>query len=154
MATKLGSDCKAYYSVAALDGSTVTPALATWVEMTGVRDLTLNPNPGSEEATTRASAATGFTATDYTLSDSEVSFSMFYDTSVAAFAALLAAATGRTQIAVAVMDADIDVADSQGLVANMTVTGATRNEPVNAKMSMDFTLKPYDQGEWYTVSGS
>jgi len=150
MAKKLGRQCKLYYSDTLLDGSVNTPASVTWNEIQNVRDLTLNQEKGEADVTTRGSG--GFRQTLGTLIDGSVEFEMLWETSDTAFSALQDAFYNDTEIALAVMDGDIDAAGSEGLVSNFSVTSFTRSEALEEGVTVSVTIKPSSYTEWYVVS--
>lgn len=151
MAKKVGLDCKLYYCATDLDGVTNTPALATWIEITNVRDLTLNLATGEADVSTRASS---WRQTKQTLKEGSIDFEMMWDTDDAAFEALQAAWSDGTEIALAAMDGDIEVAGAEGLASNFSVTNFSRNEPLEEGVTVSITIKPSSYTEWYEVSGS
>jgi len=67
MSVRLGLDAKLYRNTGTYD----TP---TWVEMTNVKDLTLNLESGEADVTTRAN--NGWRATVATLKDGSIEFEM------------------------------------------------------------------------------
>jgi len=71
MATRLGMDAKLYRNT----GDYATP---TWVEVSNVKDVTLNLEKGEADVTTRANA--GWRATVGTLKDASIEFQMVWDT--------------------------------------------------------------------------
>ena len=79
MATRLGMDAKLYRN-------TGTYALPTWVEVSNVKDVTLNLEKGEADVTTRANQ--GWRATVGTLKDASIEFQMVWDTVDAGFDAI------------------------------------------------------------------
>lgn len=77
MSVKLGLDAKLYYCVAGIGG---TP---TWVELTNVKNVTLNLQKGEADVTTRAN--NGWKATAATLKEGSIEFEMVWDPSDAGF---------------------------------------------------------------------
>ena len=88
MSVKLGMDAKLYRN----DGTYEVP---DWVEMTNVKDLTLNNEKGEADVTTRAS--NGWRATVGTLKDGSVEFEMVWDTEDESFTAIQEACTSVTR---------------------------------------------------------
>lgn len=131
----LGMNGKAYY-----DSSGNGVANPTWVEMGNVRDVTQNLETGTSDVTTRTNA--GWRAVAATLKDGTVEFEMVWNTEDAAFTAIQLAHLNSTNIACAFMDGDIDVAGSQGLVADFAVTNFSRAEPLEEAMMTSVTLQP------------
>ena len=133
MGVKLGMEAKLYRN----DGDYETP---DWVEMTNVKDLTLNNEKGEADVTTRKN--NGWRATVGTLKDGSIEFEMVWDTEDENFTAIQEAYFGNTSIEFAVMDGDIEEAGSQGLRATMSVMNFTRNEPLEEAITVSVTAKP------------
>ena len=133
MGVKLGLDAKLYRN-------TGTPGSPTWVEMTNVKDLTLNLEASEADVTTRGNA--GWRATLAALKDASIEFEMVWDTEDAAFTAIKDAFFGSTSVEFAVMDGDITVTGSQGLQAVMSITNFSRSEPLEEAISVSVTAKP------------
>lgn len=150
MAHKLGMNCKFYYTGTLLDGDSNTPSTVSWNEADNVRDLTLNLETGEADVTTRAN--NGWRATAATLKDGSLEFEMLWDTGDAAFAALKDAWAGSDEIALAAMDGDIDTSGNEGLAGNFSVTNFSRNEPLEEGVTVNVTVKPSSQTEWYEVA--
>jgi len=133
MGVKLGMEAKLYRN----DGDYETP---DWVEMTNVKDLTLNNEKGEADVTTRKN--NGWRATVGTLKDGSIEFEMVWDTEDENFTAIQEAYFGNTSVEFAVMDGDIEEAGSQGLRATMSVMNFTRNEPLEEAITVSVTAKP------------
>ena len=146
MGVRLGLDAKLYRNT----GTYESP---TWVEMTNVKDLTLNLESGEADVTTRGAA--GWRATVATLKEGTIEFEMVWDTADAGFTAIQQAWFGNASIEFAVMDGDITVAGSQGLRATFSITKFSRNEPLEEALSVSVSAKPTyadNAPEWMTVS--
>ena len=133
MGVKLGMEAKLYRN----DGDYETP---DWVEMTNVKDLTLNNEKGEADVTTRKN--NGWRATVGTLKDGSIEFEMVWDTEDENFTAIQKAYFGNTSVEFAVMDGDIEQAGSQGLRATMSIMNFTRNEPLEEAITVSVTAKP------------
>ena len=133
MGVKLGMEAKLYRN----DGDYETP---DWVEMTNVKDLTLNNEKGEADVTTRKN--NGWRATVGTLKDGSIEFEMVWDTEDENFTAIQEAYFGNTSVEFAVMDGDIEAPGSQGLRATMSVMNFTRNEPLEEAITVSVTAKP------------
>ena len=133
MGVKLGMEAKLYRN----DGDYETP---DWVEMTNVKDLTLNNEKGEADVPTRKN--NGWRATVGTLKDCSIEFEMVWDTDDENFTAIQEAYFGNTSIEFAVMDGDIEEAGSQGLRATMSIMNFTRNEPLEEAITVSVTAKP------------
>ena len=150
MAKKVGKDCKLYRCATALDDESNTPALATWLEMTNVRDVNLPIEVGEADVSTRA---TSWRQVLPTLMDAGITFQMMWDSDDAGMVAVRDACLNRTEIAMAVMDDDIE-ATAEGLASNFSVFGFSRNEPLEEGVTVDITIKPSSYTEWYEAAGS
>jgi len=133
MSIKLGMEAKLYRN-------TGTYEAPTWVEMTNVKDLTLNLEKGEADVTTRANE--GWRATAGTLKEGSVEFEMVWDPTDEGFTAVKDAWFNGTSIELAVMDGDITVDGTQGLRATFAVISFTRNEPLEEAMSVNVSVKP------------
>lgn len=145
MGIKLGMEAKLYRN-------TGTFALPTWVELTNVKDLTLNLEAGEADVTTRGNA--GWRATVATLKDGSIEFEMVWDTADTNFTAIQDAFFNGTDIEFAVMDGDITVSGTQGLRATMSVTSFSRSEALEEALMVSVNAKPTyatNAPEWMTV---
>jgi hypothetical protein len=145
MAIRLGMDAKVYRN----DGTWAVP---TWVEITNVRDVTLNLESGEADVTTRANS--GWRATAATLKEASVEFEMVWDTADAGFTAIKDAFFNGTNIDLAVMDGDITQMGTQGLRAEFSITSFSRSEPLEEAITVSVTAKPaYSENapEWMVV---
>ena len=133
MGVKLGMEAKLYRN----DGDYETP---DWVEMSNVKDLTLNNEKGEADVTTRKN--NGWRATVGTLKDGSIEFEMVWGTDDENFTAIQEAYFGNTSVEFAVMDGDIETAGSQGLRATMAIMNVTRNEPLEEAITVSVTAKP------------
>ena len=144
MATRLGMDAKLYRN-------TGTYAAPTWVEVSNVKDVTLNLEKGEADVTTRANA--GWRATVGTLKDASIEFQMVWDTVDAGFDAIRQAFFNNTPLEFAVMDGDIADPDSEGLRATFDIFNFTRNEALEEAILVDVSIKPTyadNAPEWIT----
>jgi hypothetical protein len=144
MATRLGMDAKLYRN-------TGTYAAPTWVEVSNVKDVTLNLEKGEADVTTRAN--NGWRATVGTLKDASIEFQMVWDTLDAGFDANRQAFFDNTPLEFAVMDGDITDPDSEGLRATFDIFNFTRNEALEEAIMVDVSIKPTyaaNAPEWIT----
>ena len=142
---KLGMEAKLYRNT----GTYATP---TWVEMTNVKDLTLNLEASEADVTTRGNA--GWRATIAALKDGSIEFEMVWDPADAGFTAIQDAYFNNTTVEFAVMDGDVTSTGTQGLRATMSITKLTRSEPLEQAITVSVTAKPtYSDNapEWMTV---
>jgi len=144
MSTRLGMDAKLYRNT----GDYATPV---WVEVSNVKDVTLNLEKGEADVTTRANG--GWRATVGTLKDASIEFQMVWDTVDAGFDAIRQAFFNNTPIEFAVMDGDITDPDSEGLRATFDIFNFTRNEALEEAILVDVSIKPTyadNAPEWIT----
>ena len=145
MGIKLGMEAKLYRN-------TGTYAAPTWVELTNVKDLTLNLEAGEADVTTRGNA--GWRATVATLKDGSIEFEMVWDTTDTNFTAIQDAFFNNTDIEFAVMDGDVASSGSQGLRATMSITNFSRSEALEEALMVSVNAKPtyaVNAPEWVTV---
>ncbi len=145
----LGKDCKIYHCLTALNDSTNTPVLATWIERKNVKDVTLNLS--KEEADTTTREGNGWKQTAGTLKDGSVEYEMLWAAGDPLFDALQAAWANDTEVAMFIADGDESTPGTQGLAANFSVTNFTRNEPLAEAVTASVTLKPGSYPSWYEV---
>src|SRR5690606_30910895 len=148
MSIRLGMDAKLYRNA----GSGGSP---NWIEVTNVKDLTLNLEKGEADVTTRGNG--GWRATVGTLKDASIEFQMVWDANDAGFAAIQQAFFSNTPIEFAVMDGDINDPSSEGLVATFDIFSFTRNEALEEAIMVDVTIKPTYSGsapQWISGQGS
>ena len=142
---KLGMEAKLYRNT----GVYATPV---WEELQNVKDLTLNLEAGEADVTTRGNA--GWRATIATLKDGSIEFEMVWDTEDASFTAIKDAFFGNTTVEFAVMDGDVMTSGSQGLRAEMSITGFSRPEALEEAIMVSVTAKPTysaNPPEWMTA---
>ena len=133
MGVRLGMEARLYRNSA----SYATP---TWVEVTNVKDVTLNLEKGEADVTTRAN--NGWRATVGTLKDASVEFQMVWDTADAGFTEIQQAFFGNTPIEFAIMSGDITDPESEGLRATCDIFSFTRNEALEEAIMVDVSIKP------------
>lgn len=120
--------------------NTGTYAVPVWVLMNNVGDLTLSDSYDEANVTRRASG--GFSETEPTLRNVELSFSTFNIASDDDFTALLAAFTGRSSIDIAVLDGLVATSGTRGVRAHFKVTSFNRNQNLADVQGFDVTMKP------------
>jgi hypothetical protein len=152
MSRVLGMNAKLYRGDDLLESASSSEISGiNWDEITNVRDVTLNLETGEADVTTRANS--GWKQTLATLKDGSVEFELVWDTTDADFAAVRDAWLNSTEIALAVMDGDIDT-EAQGLVSNFTITNFSRTEPLEDAIKVSVTAKPSSFTQWYIVGES
>ena len=134
MSVKFGLDAKLYYCVAGIGGS------PTWVELSNVKNVTLNLQKGEADVTTRAN--NGWKATAGTLKEGSIEFEMVWDTADSGFTAIKNAYFNNTIIGLGVMDGGIAVNGSQGLWADCSIIDFSREEPLAEAIKVKVTAKP------------
>ena len=144
MAFVISENAKIYYN----SGSYGSP---TWVEITLVKDVTLNLEKSDIDVTTRGSG--GFSEYANGLVDASVEFSLLYNTADAAFTAIKTAFFDKSNVEVLVLDGEYGVIGNQGLRADMLVASFTRNETLGEALMVDISLKPIANDDsvpsWY-----
>lgn len=146
---KLGKDCKLYYSDDLLSAEN-PPASASWKIINNVRDSTLGLEKGEADVSTRGSG--GWRQTLGTLKEGSIDFEMVWETEDAAFSALQNAFMNNAELALAVMDGEIDGPGSEGLASNFSVMSFTRSEPLEEGVTVAVTIKPSSETDWYVVA--
>ncbi len=144
MSIRLGMEAKLVRNT----GDYATPV---WVEISNVKDVTLNLEKGEADVTTRANG--GWRATVGTLKDASLEFQMVWDTEDAAFTAIQQAFFDNTPIEFAVMDGAMTDPDSEGLRATFDIFNFTRNENLEEAIMVDVSIKPTyaaNAPEWIT----
>ncbi|MDL5053358.1 phage tail tube protein [Oscillatoria laete-virens NRMC-F 0139] len=154
MGAKLGMQAKLYRQSTGVRAAwPATGAPANLVELSNVKDVTLNLETGEADVTTRAN--NGWKATIATLKEGSVEFEMIWDPSDAGFSAMKDAYFNNTPVALAILDGAKDVAGSQGLWADFSVTNLTREEPLEDAIKAKVTVKPTYSAippAWVTVA--
>lgn len=144
----LGMNGKTYYQTDGVSGS------AGWVELSNIKDLTLNLEKGEADITTRANG--GWRANAATLKDGTVEFQMLWDDADAGFTAIKNAYFNDTHIGLTVLDGPIGTSGSQGLRADFVVQNMSRDENLEEAMMVNVTLKPTyidTAAAWYVDAG-
>jgi len=148
MAVKLGLDAKLYRNT----GNYASPV---WVEITNVKNVTLNLETGEADVTTRAN--NGWRATEPTLKDASCDFEMNWDTTDAGFSAIQNAFFNKTAIELEIMDSDRTVALAEGLRATFKVSKFTKTEDLEQAQAVSVTVKPAaatNAPEWVVIAAS
>lgn len=144
----LGMNAKLYLAASVLTGADSSDVEgADWDEIDNVRDLTCDLSTGEADVTTRANS--GWRQTAATLKEGSVEWEMVWKPGDQGFEDIKDAWLGGSEVALAVMDGDIDTNGSQGLVSNFTITNFTRTEPLEDAIKVSVTAKPSSQSQWY-----
>lgn len=132
MSVRLGMQAKLYYKV----GGVATQG--DWVELTDIKDNTLNLEKGEADVTTRGN--NGWKATVGTMKSGAVEFEMVWNPDDAGFTALCNAFVNDSVIGLAVLDGPKET--GTGLVADFAVTKFSRSEKLEESQVASVTVKP------------
>jgi len=141
----LGKDAKIYQGTAGGELTALT-------EMSNVRDVKLNLEAGEADVTTRANG--GWKATAATLRECSCEFDMIWKPGDTAFEAIRDAFLAGGQLELAALDGDKATAGTQGLKGTFSITGFSRNEPLEEAITVSVTAKLTVFDEWVEVSGT
>jgi hypothetical protein len=133
MGAKTGMQAKLYYKVGG-----VAAAQGDWVELTDIKDNTLNLEKGEADVTTRGN--NGWKATVGTLKSGSVEFEMVWNPDDAGFSAISDAFVGDSAIGLAILDGPKET--GTGLVADFSITKFSRNEKLEEAVTVSVTAKP------------
>ncbi len=133
MAIFLGMDCKIYRN-------TGTYNVPVWNEVGNVRDVTLNLETATADATTRMN--NGWRATVATLKDGSVEFEMLWDPTDGDFAAFFAVWMFNGVLDCLILDENVVVNGAQGLRADFAITNFTRSEPLEDITKAQVKMQP------------
>lgn len=147
MSLRFGIDCKLYVD----DGDSY--ASPTWLELDNGRDVTLNLESTTADASCRR---TFWELVSTTMLSGSTDFQLLYVPGDAAFDLLLNAFLTRDLVNVAVMDGGILVPGSQGFHALMHVTKFSVSQPLKENSMVDVTVAPgyhdVQDPEWMTIT--
>ena len=132
MSVKTGMEAKLYYKVGGVAGA------GDWVELTDIKDNTLNLEKGEADVTTRGN--NGWKATVGTLKSGSVEFEMVWNPEDAGFAAISDAYFQDQVIGLAILDGAKET--GTGLVADFAITNFSRKEPLEEAVTVSVTAKP------------
>ena len=147
----------------ALYVNTGIPATPVWTEIDLARDVTLNRAKDELDATARATARTGYKATENGLKEFSVEFESLVpkvsEGANAAFVTLETAWKDNTTVEILHTDGGVLSTDGlQAIKAVCNVFGGTRNEPNADVTSVDFSCKLASETDAYlegvTASGA
>lgn len=139
---KLGKDAKIY------QGMEETP-LMSLTEITNVRDVTLSLEAGEADITTRANS--GWRATAPTLRECSVEFEMVWQSMDMSFDAIKNAFLMGALLEMAILDGAKEGPSVQGPKGTFSITGFSRNEPLEEAVTVSVTAKLAKFGEWVSV---
>jgi len=133
MAYEMGIDGKLYYEAGGI------PAVPSWTEYDDVQEVTLSMEHDVGDVNNRASA---WKKTLLGNTDVTIDVTATYDNADTNYDAFVTAFTGKSLIAIAVMDGDITTSGNEGLQLDCYVTQMSRNEGADGTMTVTFQLKP------------
>jgi predicted secreted protein len=141
---RIGLDGKLYYN-------TATPLSPIWVEITAVRDLTLNLEKGEADASTRGSQ--GWRQTLGTLKDASVDITAVDNQNDAGLIALRNSFLTNAPIELAVLSGDILTPGTNGVRAIFECFGFSRGEPLEDVQTLEISVKPTPDAVpvWVTI---
>ena len=139
----LGMNAKIY------QGPTGT-ALASLIEMSNVKDVTLNLEAGEADVTTRANQ--GWRATAPTLRECTAEFEMLWKPGDAGFDAIKTAFLTSSTIRLAVLTGTSDASGTEGPLADFSITNFSRSEPLEEGVTVSVTAKLAVFDQWVEVA--
>lgn len=130
----IGLNAKTYRNT----GTFGTP---TWTLMTNITDMTLDDSMDEADTSTRGGG--GFSASEPTLRNLELTFGMINKPGTnAEFEAVLDAYTGRTSLDLAVMDGVITTIGQRGVRARWKVHQFPRAQELRGAQTIEVVMKP------------
>jgi hypothetical protein len=140
-----GRNGKAYFGAA-------LAALADMVEMSNVKDVTMNLDAAEGDVTTRANGLWAAVATGHL--KCSVDFEMIWDPDDVGFAAIKAAFLASAPLELAFLTAGKAVSKSEGPKGSFVVTKFNRKEPLQGEIAItvDVTVKPSAMDSWVVVA--
>lgn len=150
--TLFGKDAVLYWSEE-LKASTSDADSLEWVEQDNVIDLTDNFTPTDVDTTSRATAKTGWEASETVTNAGEIRFSIKVLHGDAFVTALFNAFINKTKMALMDMSAASDVDGAFGLAANFSIA-LTHAKPVKGVQIADITAKISSFPEWIAGTSS
>jgi hypothetical protein len=118
---------------------TAGAALSAMTEITKAKDVTVTPEPGEIDATTRANL--GYTSTEVGLLGIEISFALQWDNDNTICQALRAACYAKTPLEFAALTAEKADTAAEGPKGAFVITGFVHNAPLANDVTIDVTLK-------------
>ena len=151
--THAGYAAKAYYNTGSYD----TP---TWVEITMVKDATINVEDSDLDASTRAGAGNKLSANGLRTVSADVNLQ--YQPGLTDFDALRTAYWAKTGYDFAFMDGDIATTGTEGVRFFGNIFSFGREEPLDGLLASALTIRPVintngsssaqQNPEWYEIS--
>ena len=139
----LGMNAKTYYN------GTAGAALGSLIELSNIKNATLNLEAGEADVTTRANG--GWRATTSTLRTATFEFEMVWKPADLAFKAIRDAYLTSALMEFAILDQDIATSGAQGIKGSFAITSFTRNEQLEEGIGVNVTAKLSTFDQWVTV---
>lgn len=122
------------------DGTEAGILTATWTALDNTRDMTVNDAREEIDDTARDSADNKIF--DVGMRDISIDGTMRRDNTHTGYTAMKAAYLAATTIGVAVLDGDITVATTKGVIGLMYPSAFNEPKPLAGKMDTSFAFKP------------
>jgi len=135
----LGKDAKIYRGASGA-------VLAACVEMSNVKDVTINMEDGVVNVTTRASGR--FKSQAPTIGELSIEFDMLWKPADLGFQAIKDAYLNKTPLELAALDQDKDVAGAQGPKGSFYITSFSRSEPLEEAISVSVKASLNEFDSW------
>jgi len=151
-AFRLGKDAKVYRNLVPYSTPTFTAAAN---EVKIARDVTQNLDKGDFDGSTRGTG--GWRQHAGTLKDASIDLEILYRPSDVHYEALLAAFLFDGCVELLIVSGPPTVIGADGLWAEFTVTGFTRNEPLEEGLTVSVTLMPAistNEPKWVKSNGA
>jgi TP901-1 family phage major tail protein len=138
----LGMNAKIYQGAAGA-------ALATLIEMSNVKDVTLSMEAGEADITTRANS--GWRATAPTLRECTAEFEMLWKPGDAGFDAVKSAFLSAGTLRLAILTGNKSTPGSEGPLGDFSITNFSRSEPLEEGVTVSVTAKLAVFDSWVEV---
>jgi len=139
---KLGKDAKIYQGMEETQ-------LTSMMEITNVRDVTLSLEAGEADVTTRSNS--GWRATAASLRECTVEFEVVWQYMDMSFDAVKNAFLQGNYLELAVLDGPKEGPSVQGIKGTFSITGFSRNEPLEEAITVSVTAKLAKFDQWVQV---
>ncbi len=121
---------------------------------TNIKDVTVTMSSKEIDVNTRATAATGWSASAPGLKEGAVKVKALWKSSDEIFASVKDAWLDGTEIGLAALSGADDADGSEGPMGNYVVIDFERQEGIDDAQSVDITFKPSSFMSWFENSGS
>ena len=147
MATVIGIDAKLYYDASGVGGS-------SWVELTNVRDVTLELDKSEVDVSNRAYG--GWRAIQGAMKEAVITWDMVYDTTDTGFVAIRTAWFSDTvPFGLCICDGAEATSGTQGLKVDCEILGFGIPQPMEDALKVNVRAKPtYSDTDpaWFTTA--